>query len=219
LYVDLAVISESSSNNRDRWSTPRSTMGSTSTARSTSTTAVNVKAQVDLNWAMRLRQARTPLVTGETAARGIQLPPTGDASATAIARKLGGATAAWPLQHATAMNQTPSSHEIVTIDQLDLVTGGGFGSQIGSLFGAKGAQWGGFADQIFGLFKGMGGGGGGGTSAAGGGSAPATSGGGGLAGFGGLLGKLFSGFGGGGSSGGSGAPSGSGGDSSGGGES
>jgi hypothetical protein len=36
-------------------------MGSTSTARSTSTTTVKVKAQVDVKWAMRLRQARVPL--------------------------------------------------------------------------------------------------------------------------------------------------------------
>jgi hypothetical protein len=36
-------------------------MGSTFTATSTSTAAVNVKAQVDLNGAMRLRQAPTPV--------------------------------------------------------------------------------------------------------------------------------------------------------------
>ena len=68
------------------------------------------------------------------------------------------------------MINTPSTLEAVSIEQLNVVTGGaGIGSQIGSLFGAEGAKWGGVADSILGMF-GVGGAGGGG---AGGGGAPA----------------------------------------------
>jgi hypothetical protein len=116
------------------------------------------------------------------------------------------------LQSPAAMTNMPSAFEAVSPDRLNDVTGGGIGSTIGGLFGAKGAQWGGIADAILGMVKG--GGGSGGSS--GGGSSGGGGGGGGGGGFAGILGKVFSGgggsFGGGGSSGSSGGDSGGGGD-------
>jgi hypothetical protein len=73
------------------------------------------------------------------------------------------------------MTTTNQTLETLSVDQLAPVTGGGIGSTIGGLFGAKGQQWGALADNVLGMFQGGGG-------------------------FGGMLGKLF---GGGGSSGGS----------------
>jgi hypothetical protein len=72
-------------------------------------------------------------------------------------------TAALP---ARTMTNTPSALEVVTLDQLTGVTGGGIGTQIGSLFGPKGQQWGSIADNILG---GLGGGGAPQTSGGGGG--------------------------------------------------
>jgi hypothetical protein len=73
------------------------------------------------------------------------------------------------------MTSTPNTLESLSSDQLDAVTGGGLISQIGGLFGAKGAKIGGVAEGLFGLFKG--GGLGSLTSLLGGGktSAPASS--------------------------------------------
>lgn len=75
------------------------------------------------------------------------------------------------------MTQEPS---VLTSAELDHVIGGGIGTQIGSLFGEKGAKWGGIADSIFGIIQGNGGLGnifggllGGGGGAPSGGSAPA----------------------------------------------
>jgi hypothetical protein len=59
------------------------------------------------------------------------------------------------------MTSMPSILEVVTVEQLDTVTGGGLGSQIGGMFGEKGAKWGGIADSLFGMIKGGGGKGGG----------------------------------------------------------
>jgi hypothetical protein len=42
----------------------------------------------------------------------------------------------------------------ITGDELATVTGGGIGAQIGAMFGDKGAQWGGIADGILGMFGG-----------------------------------------------------------------
>ena len=92
-----------------------------------------------------------------------------------------------------------NTFETVPKDQLAPVIGGGIGAQIGGLFGAKGAQWGGIADTIFGMIKGGGGGSSGGGSSGGGG-------GGGFASFLGNIGKMFNGGGSSGSSGGSGSP-------------
>jgi len=58
------------------------------------------------------------------------------------------------------MNHAPTTLEPVPQDQLADVIGGGIGTQIGSLFGAQGAQWGGIADSILGMFGGAGGAGG-----------------------------------------------------------
>ncbi|HEU4734530.1 MAG TPA: hypothetical protein VFT22_41855 [Kofleriaceae bacterium] len=67
--------------------------------------------------------------------------------------------------------------EAIPQDHLQAVTGGGIGSQIGSMFGADGAKWGGIADQLLGMVGKNGGGlaglfgqgaPGGGTSGAGG---------------------------------------------------
>ena len=61
------------------------------------------------------------------------------------------------------MINTPGTLEAVSAELLDAVIGGGIGTQIGSMFGEKGAKWGGLADSIIGMFKkGSGGGGGGG---------------------------------------------------------
>jgi hypothetical protein len=49
------------------------------------------------------------------------------------------------------MINTFSTLEVVTPEQLDTVTGGGIGTTIGSMFGEKGAKWGGFADSIIGM--------------------------------------------------------------------
>jgi hypothetical protein len=65
------------------------------------------------------------------------------------------------------MINTLGTFEAVTPEQLDVVTGGGIGTQIGSMFGEKGAKWGGIADSIIGMF-GKGGGGGGAGSGGGG---------------------------------------------------
>jgi hypothetical protein len=124
--------------------------------------------------------------------------------------------AARPLHGSPAMTHLPSSLDVVPADQLARVTGGGIGSVIGGLFGAKGTQWGGIADQILAMIQqGRGSGGasaansaasssgssGGGSSGGGGGGG----GGGGWMSFLGNIGKIFGGFGGGKSSGG-GAP-------------
>ena len=58
------------------------------------------------------------------------------------------------------MTTQPTTLQSISAGELDHVIGGGIGSQIGSLFGADGAKWGGIADSIFGMFGGMGGGGG-----------------------------------------------------------
>ena len=80
------------------------------------------------------------------------------------------------------MINTPSTLEAVSVEQLDIVTGGaGIGSQIGSMFGAEGAKWGGIADNIIGMIKGAAGGGG----AGGGGGADSSGAGGGGGGGGG----------------------------------
>jgi hypothetical protein len=84
------------------------------------------------------------------------------------------------------MTTTNQTFEPISFDQLAPVTGGGIGSTIGGLFGAKGQQWGALADNVLGMFQG------------GGGSSGGSSGGGG-AGLGGIL-KMFSGLGGGSSS-------------------
>jgi hypothetical protein len=95
-------------------------------------------------------------------------------------------SSAWSLQSApTTMTTTNQTLETLSVDQLAPVTGGGIGSMIGGLFGAKGQQWGAVADNILGMFGGLGGlagGGGGGGGAAGG--------------LGGIL-KMFGGLGGG----------------------
>ena len=73
------------------------------------------------------------------------------------------------------MNHKPDEIlEDIKPAQLEQVTGAGIGSMIGQMFGAKGAQFGGMADQLIGSIKGMfsgggGGGGGGDTSATAGG--------------------------------------------------
>jgi hypothetical protein len=114
--------------------------------------------------------------------------------------------AARPLHSPSPMTHLPSSLEVVPADQLSHVTGGGIGSVIGGLFGAKGAKWGGFADQILGMIQGMGSGGASAASSAAsssGSSGDGSSGGGGGGGGGGgwmsflgNLGKIFGGFGG-----------------------
>jgi len=116
------------------------------------------------------------------------------------------AIAAQPLQSCRPMTHLPSSLEVVPADQLVTVTGGGIGASIGALFGAKGAQWGGIADQIIAMFQGMGTAGAssassaaGGPGSSGGGSSGGGNGGGGGGGwmsFLGNLGKLFGSFGG-----------------------
>lgn len=81
----------------------------------------------------------------------------------------------------STMTQEPN---VLTAAELDRVIGGGIGTQIGSLFGEKGAKWGGIADSIFGIIQGngglgnifgslLGGLGGGGGSAPSSGSSPA----------------------------------------------
>src|SRR3954468_12922872 len=99
------------------------------------------------------------------------------------------------------MTTTNQTLETLPIDQLAPVTGGGLGSKIGGMFGAKGQKWGAMADSLLGMFQGMGGGGGGGGGGSSGGSC--GGGGGGLGGLGGIFGKLLGGFGGGGGSSGS----------------
>jgi hypothetical protein len=81
------------------------------------------------------------------------------------------------------MTTTTQTFETLSVDQLAPVTGGGIGTQIGGLFGAKGQQWGALADNILGMFQG-----------------------GGAAGILGNLGKMFSGGGAGGGSSSGGAP-------------
>ena len=75
------------------------------------------------------------------------------------------------------MIQTSRALDTLSIDHLARVTGGGLGSEIGKLFGAKGTKWGGLADTVFGMFKG--------SSSSGGSGAPGGPGG---------LGNLFSGL-------------------------
>ncbi len=93
------------------------------------------------------------------------------------------------------MTNTPTTTpalETISATELDAITGGGIGQQIGSMFGDKGNKWGGIADSIMGMVgqasggKGigsilgqLGGLGGGGSSGGAGasGSAPATAGG------------------------------------------
>lgn len=75
------------------------------------------------------------------------------------------------------MTTTNQTFETLSVDQLAPVTGGGIGSTIGGLFGAKGQKWGALADNILGMFQGGGGGGLGGILgklAGGGGGAPST---------------------------------------------
>lgn len=54
------------------------------------------------------------------------------------------------------MNNTPATPALETIPstQLDAITGGGIGSQIGGMFGAEGSKWGGIADNIMGQIGG-----------------------------------------------------------------
>ena len=58
------------------------------------------------------------------------------------------------------MNHTPPKHEaatpieIVTPDQLAHTTGGGFVSQVASMFGANGAKWGGMAETLISMVRG-----------------------------------------------------------------
>jgi hypothetical protein len=49
------------------------------------------------------------------------------------------------------MTNTPATLDVVTPDQLERVTGAGIGSEIGKMFGAEGAKWGGIADQFIGM--------------------------------------------------------------------
>jgi len=72
------------------------------------------------------------------------------------------------------MNQLPATLEAISPDHLANVTGAGIGSQIGGLFGAKGAQWGGIADSILGMFNGGAASGGASAAASGGASASAS---------------------------------------------
>jgi hypothetical protein len=89
---------------------------------------------------------------------------------------------AWSLHiAATTMTTTNQTFDTLSVDQLAPVTGGGIGSMIGGMFGAKGQQWGAFADNILGMFGGLGG---------------AAGAGGGAGGLGGIL-KMFGGLGGG----------------------
>jgi hypothetical protein len=116
------------------------------------------------------------------------------------------AVAARPLHCPAPMTHLRSSLEVVPADQLDRVTGGGIGSVIGGWFGAKGAKWGGIADQILAMIptgatagasaassaaSSSGSGGDGGSGGGGGGG-----GGGGWMSLLGNIGKIFSGFGG-----------------------
>jgi hypothetical protein len=101
------------------------------------------------------------------------------------------------------MTNEPKALESIEPAVLADVTGAGIGTQIGSMFGEKGAKWGGIADSIIGMFGGAGGAGGAGGGAPGGGapSGGAAAGGGGsagggLGGLGGIL-KMFGGGGGG----------------------
>jgi hypothetical protein len=62
------------------------------------------------------------------------------------------------------MTNTPSTLEAVPVAQLEVVIGGaGIGSQIGGMFGAEGAKWGGIADNILGMIGAGGGSAGGGA--------------------------------------------------------
>ncbi|HET7504060.1 MAG TPA: hypothetical protein VFK02_23730 [Kofleriaceae bacterium] len=56
------------------------------------------------------------------------------------------------------MTQQPTTLEAITSDHLHTVTGGGIGSDIGNMFGAEGAKWGGIADQFLGMIGKNGGG-------------------------------------------------------------
>ena len=60
------------------------------------------------------------------------------------------------------MSNTPTTETLDSISpaELDAITGGGIGSQIGSMFGEKGAKWGGIADNIMGMVGQASGGGG-----------------------------------------------------------
>jgi len=100
------------------------------------------------------------------------------------------------------MTTTNQTLETLSVDELAPVNGGGIGSMIGGLFGAKGQQWGAVADNILGMFGGLGGLAGGGSSSGGsssgssssGGSSSggSSSGGGGMGGFASILGNLGS---------------------------
>jgi hypothetical protein len=88
------------------------------------------------------------------------------------------------------MTTTNQTLETLSVDQLAPVTGGGIGSTIGGLFGAKGQQWGALADNVLGMFGGGGGlggifgkllGGGGSSGGSSGSSGGGSSGGGGPA--------------------------------------
>jgi hypothetical protein len=115
------------------------------------------------------------------------------------------AAAARSLHCPSPMTHLPSSLDVVPTDQLAHVTGGGIGSMIGGWFGAKGAKWGGFADQILAMIptgatagasagSSSGGSGSGGDGSSGGGGG--GGGGGGWMSLLGNIGKIFSGFGG-----------------------
>jgi hypothetical protein len=145
-------------------------------------------------------------VKSEAASRGVQLHPAGGASAPRIPPKSLVSSSAWSLQSAPTTMTTNQTLETLSVDQLAPVTGGGIGSMIGGLFGAKGQQWGALADNILGMFGGLGGLAGGGSSSGGSSSGGSSSGSGSSGGAGGFasilgnlgsLGKLFSGFGGG----------------------
>jgi hypothetical protein len=97
-------------------------------------------------------------VKSEAASRGVQLHPAGGARSPRILAKSLASSSAWSLQFApTTMTMTNQTFETLSVDQLAPVTGGGIGSMIGGLFGAKGQQWGALADNILGMFGGLGG--------------------------------------------------------------
>lgn len=111
--------------------------------------------------------------------------------------------AARPLHCPSPMTHLPSSLDVVPTEQLAHVTGGGIGSLIGGWFGAKGAKWGGFADQILAMIPtGATAGASAASSSSGSGGDGSSGGGGGGGGGGGWMsllgniGKIFSGFGG-----------------------
>ena len=59
-----------------------------------------------------------------------------------------------PQARSTRSTRSTRSATSITGDELATVTGGGIGAQIGAMFGDKGAQWGGIADSLLGMFGG-----------------------------------------------------------------